>query len=636
MESSKAAAQRRGGRAWERKKGTGRPARLTATTMAERDVLPKWITQVPGGMRGALWMLLLLPLTLSGFTLSEWSRADAEQPPNVVLILTDDQGCGDLAFTGNPRLATPHLDRLAHEGTRFTQFYVSPVCAPTRASLLTGRYHLRTGVRGVIEGREFMVDEEVTLAEALSAAGYATGLVGKWHLGENYPWVPHAQGFDTFVGFRDGSHPYFDAVLERSGEPYPTEGYLTDVLTNHAIAFAERHQDVPFFLYLSYNAPHSPLQVPEAYVRPYRDLSEHTALIYGMMASVDANVGRLLERLDELGLAENTLVLFTSDNGPLYGGGGYERAERYNCGLRGTKYEVYEGGVRVPLVVRQPGAVPAGKTVDVPAAHIDLLPTVLDYADVPLPGGIILDGRSLRPLLSDTASSWPDRTLFMSYPGEQGQREAEPSPYPGGMATDGHYKMVNGEELYHLAADPGETTNLAAEKPDVLRRLDTAYRTFWEEANGERAPYPRVEVGHREENPARLAAHWARRTGGLQFQFEDDPPTYRDIGVHGDWLARWSEGDRATWPLDVRASGQYRVALRVRCSAARVLLRIEADEEATEQELSTCTSEGQTWREQEVGVLALSEGEVDLTLTLLGGGKELEVGEVILERLGNP
>ncbi|MGI9174353.1 MAG: arylsulfatase [Rhodothermales bacterium] len=583
-----------------------------------------------------MWGLLLLPLALSG-----WSPASAERPPNVVLILTDDQGCGDVAFTGNPRLATPHLDRLASEGTHLTQFYVAPVCAPTRASLLTGRYHLRTGVRGVIEGREFMVGEEVTLAEVLGAAGYATGLVGKWHLGENYPWVPHAQGFDTFVGFRDGSNPYFDAVLEQNGEPYPTQGYLTDVLTDHAIAFAEQHQAEPFFLYLSYNAPHSPLEVPEAYLRPYRDLPEHTALIYGMMASVDENVGRLLGRLDELGLTENTLILFTSDNGPLYGGGGYEQAERYNCGLRGTKYEVYEGGVRVPLVVRQPGKVPAGKTVDVPAAHIDLLPTVLDYAGVPLPESLALDGRSLRPLLggdtlaSDTASSWPNRTLFMSYAGEQGQRDREsaPAPYPGGMATDGTYKMVNGEELYHLAVDPGETRNLAAEKPEVLRRLDVAYRAFWDEANGERMPYPRVEVGHTEENPARLTAHWARRTGDLQFQFADDPPKYRDIGVHGDWLARWSDGDRATWPLDVQASGVYRIALRVRCSGAGALLRAEAGGEAVDRALSACTPEGRTWQEQDVGVIELSEGAVDLTVTLLEGGVGLGVGEVILERL---
>ena len=336
-------------------------------------------------MRGGAWTFLLLPFMLSG-----WGRADVrpphmDRPPNVVLILTDDQGCGDVGFTGNPRLQTPHLDRLAEEGAHFTRFYVAPVCAPTRASLLTGRHHLRTGVRGVIEGREFMVDDEVTLAERLQEAGYATGLFGKWHLGENYPWVPHAQGFDTFIGFRDGSSPYFDVLLERNGEPYPTEGYLTDVLTDHAIAFAERHRDAPFFLYLSYNAPHSPLQVPEVYVEPYRDLPEHTALIYGMMASVDANVGRLLGRLEELGLAENTLVLFTSDNGPLYGGGGYERAERYNCGLRGTKYDVYEGGIRVPLVARWPGEVPAGKTVDVPASYTDLLPTALDYAGVPLP-----------------------------------------------------------------------------------------------------------------------------------------------------------------------------------------------------------------------------------------------------------
>ena len=584
------------------------------------------------------WACLLLAV------LPRLSRADAtpprtDRPPNVVLILTDDQGCGDVAFTGNPRLATPHLDRLAGEGTRFTQFYVTPVCAPTRASLLTGRHHLRTGVRGVIEGREFMVEEEVTLAEVLQEAGYATGLFGKWHLGENYPWVPHAQGFDAFVGFRDGSNPYFDAVLERGGKPYPTRGYLTDVLTDHAMAFAERHQDEPFFLYLAYNAPHSPLEVPEAYAEPYRDLPEHTALIYGMMASVDENVGRLLGRLDELGLAENTLVLFTSDNGPLYSGGGYEQAERYNCGLRGTKYEVYEGGVRVPLVARWPGTVPAGGKVDVPTAVIDVLPTVLDYAGAAPPEDVALDGRSLRPLINGETRSWPDRTLFMSYAGERGQREKEPAPYPGGSATSRRYKMVNGEALYDLMVDPGETQNIAAEKPEVLHRLDAAYRAFWQEAHGERAPYPRVEVGHAEENPAQLTAHWAQRSGELVFQFADAPPKYRDVGVHGDWLSRWSEGDQAVWRLDVRGGGRYRVALRVRCTEGEEKARVEAEASGAviERDLSVCSPQGQTWEVQEVGVLEMAEGKADFAVRLLRkGSAALGVGGVILERLDGP
>ena len=373
--------------------------------------------------------------------------------------------------------------------------------------------------------------------------------------------------------------------------------------------------------------------MPADDLRPYRDLPEHTALIYAMMASVDANVGRLLDRLDALGLAEHTLVLFTSDNGPLYGGGGYERAERYNCGLRGTKYELYEGGVRVPLVARWPGEVPSGKEVDVPAAYTDVLPTVLDYAGVALPD-VRLDGRSLRPLLGADAAGWPERTLFMSYAGERGQREAAPSPYPGGSAIEGRYKMVDGEELYDLADDPGEARNIAAAKPEVLRRLDAAYRAFWAEASAERAPYPRVEVGHAEEDPARLTAHWAERSGSLLFQFAEDPPRYRDVGVHGDWLAGWDEGDRAVWPLDVRARGRYRVALRVRCVGGKARLRVGAGGQAVEGALSACTPGGAAWAEEEVGVLELSEGAADLAVTLLEGDG-VEVGEVILKRLAD-
>ena len=555
-------------------------------------------------------------------------------PPNVLLIMTDDQGCGDVAFTGNDRLQTPNLNRLAQDGTVVSSFYVAPVCAPTRASLMTGRYHQRTGVLGVIEGREFMVESEVTLAEVLKGAGYATALFGKWHLGENYPWVPRAQGFDEFIGFLDGSNPYFDQVLTRNGQPYPTEGYLTEVFTDEAIRFIEEHRDEPFFVYLPYNAPHGPLEVPDAYARPYADLPERTRKIYGMMAFVDENVGRLMRRLDALDLTEETLVLFLSDNGPLF-----SETRRHNCGFRGHKYTVYEGGMRVPLALRWPGHVPAGREVVRPAAHIDVLPTVLDYAGVPLPDSLIVDGRSLRPLLTTAPEEkrrvWPERTLFMSYPGEHTLSDQEPAPYPGGMSVTGRYKMVDGDALYDLNADRGESNNLAEEEPDLLSSLDAAYRAFWQDVSSERAPYPRVHVGHPEEDPARLTTHWAQLSGGLRWQFADDSTAYRTIGVHGDWISFWTGASAATWRLAFQADARYRVALRLRCQGAppgdvRVLVR--AAGHTTGRALPECTGQ---WTEQIVGTLRVPAGAHDLVLTVPEGvpNADLDVGEVIIERV---
>lgn len=565
-------------------------------------------------------------------------EGEEQRPPNVIMIVTDDQGCGDVGFTGNATISTPHLDRLAAEGAVFDRFYVSPVCAPTRASLMTGRYHPRTGVLGVIEGREFMVEQERTVAEHLSEAGYSTGLVGKWHLGENYPWIPQAQGFDEFVGFRDGSHPYFDVVLERNGRPFQTEGYLTDFLTDEAIDFVDRHQDTPFFLVLAYNAPHSPLEVPPSYLEPYEHLPEHTALIYGMMASVDENIGRLLERIDRLPDDEEPLLLLLSDNGPLYGGGGYERSERFNCGLRGTKYSVYEGGIRAPLVARWPGRIPSGVNIEHPAAHIDLLPTILDYAGHDAsPEAASWDGRSLRPLLEGNPEAWPPRLLFMSYPGEAGQKTSEPAPYPGGMAMTDTFKMVDGTELYNLHTDPGETEDVAGEHPDVLRQLDAAYRQFWEASSNERPPYPRVHVGHPEENPAVLTAHWANVSGGLAFQFGDDPPRYRSIGVHGDRIAQWTPGGEAVWRLDVRNAGLYEISARWLCagigngtgSSPRV--RVEIGANTFVQALSVCDAGPRGAVEHTLGQVTLPVGAADLSIRMIQGGNTLALQEVLID-----
>jgi arylsulfatase A-like enzyme len=464
--------------------------------------------------------------------------------PNVVLIMTDDQGYGDIGVHGNTLVKTPHLDRFSERGIELTRFYVSPVCAPTRASLLTGRYNLRTGVHGVTRGRETMRADEVTLAEALRPAGYKTALVGKWHLGEHYPYVPHAQGFDEFTGFRTGHwNRYFDAPLERNGRPFQSKGFITDFLTDEAIAFMERNRRDPFFLYLAYNAPHSPFQAPDENVKRFEgmDLDEKTKVVYAMVENIDTNFGRLLGAIDRLKLTEDTIVIFMTDNGPA--------GERYNANLRGRKATVFEGGVRVPFFLRWPARFKAPKKIDTLAGHIDLYPTLLELCGVTALQGKPIDGRSIVPVLEGKTENWPDRMFFT-----HSDRELS-APFPGAVRTQ-RYNLVNGTDLYEVGSDATEEKNIAAEHPDVVKRLQAAYDAWFAEVSREcrfeRLP---IQVGHAEENPVALPATQAYFDGHIAYRHKN--------GYAHDWLAGWTnEKDSVWWEIDVVRDGQYDVGLR--------------------------------------------------------------------------
>lgn len=462
--------------------------------------------------------------------------------PNVVLIMTDDQGYGDLSCHGNPYLKTPNLDALAGEGVEFTRFTVCPFCAPTRSSLMTGRYHLRTGVHGVTAGREAMRPEEVTLGRHLQKAGYRTAIVGKWHLGENYPYAPHARGFDEFTGFRTGHwNLYFDSPTERNGKPDRYRGYVTDALTNEGISFIERNRANPFFLYLAYNAPHSPYQLPQELFDKYRkfDIPPEAAAVYGMVENIDTNIGRLRSRLKALGLDSNTLLIFLTDNGP--------QTDRFNSGLRARKGSVYEGGTRVPFFIHLPGTTEPGRKVDRIAAHIDVVPTVLELCGVSATGPE-LDGRSLKPLLKPGAEkSWEDRKIYTHF-----EPAANPSGlYPASVRTQ-RWKMVNGKELYDLEADPGESKDLAAAEPRILASLKDDYESWFHRVATPRSfARPPVPVGYFEENPARIFAPQATLTGGARFQHRN--------GFAHDWVVDLGS---ASWDIDVHAAGEYEVALR--------------------------------------------------------------------------
>jgi arylsulfatase A-like enzyme len=436
------------------------------------------------------------------------------KPPNVVLVITDDQGYGDLGCHGNAKIRTPNLDRLAKQSTRLTNFYVCPVCSPTRASIMTGRYNYRTGVVDTYLGRSLMRPDEVTIAEFLRGAGYRTGIFGKWHLGDNYPLRAIDQGFQEALvckggGLTQPSDPpgnsYFDPVLMHNGKAEKTKGYCSDVFTDAALEFIHQPSDNPFFVYLAFNAPHEPLQVEKKLVEPYLklDLDETTAKVYAMVENIDANVGRLLKLLDEKKLADDTIVIFLTDNGP--------QQLRYNAGLRGRKGSVFEGGIRVPFFIRWPGKY-LSRDVPQPAAHIDLLPTLAAACGITLPANIKIDGRNLSPLLTDSRAGWPERSLFFQWHrgdvpeknrafAVRGPRYKLVQPFGAGMEREREkWELM----LFDLAADPGEQKNIAAQNEPIVRAMQKEYAAWFDDVGKHGYDPPRIYLGADAENPVTL------------------------------------------------------------------------------------------------------------------------------------
>lgn len=480
--------------------------------------------------------------------------------PNVFLIMTDDQGWGDIRSHGNPEIATPNLDRLAASGARFDRFYVSPVCAPTRAGLLTGRYHLRTGTHGVTRGRENMRSEEVTIAERFQAAGYATGCFGKWHNGAHFPMHPNGQGFDTFVGFCAGHwNNYFDTQLERNGIPFKSEGFIADVLTDEASRFirenATASEPTPFFCYVPLNTPHSPWQVPDAYFNKYqnRGLDEKAACAYAMCVHIDDCVGRLLATLEELKIADNTIVIFLTDNGP--------NSDRFNGEMRGRKGSVHEGGVRVPLFVRYPKTISPGTTIDRITANIDLFPTLVELCDLPESEdkALPLDGVSLVPLLLGKEWQHEDRKLLTFR--RQGDQGAVRSQQWRAVLERGKW------QLYDMQADPNQTKNLAATETSKLEELQTYYETQLAQIRPEpMQPLP-APLGYDQRELVSLPAHEAilidaegKREGNVGINYHGTQ------GWANDWISNWTSTEAmVTWDVEVHKASRYHVTLRYAC-----------------------------------------------------------------------
>ncbi|MBW3541126.1 MAG: arylsulfatase [Planctomycetes bacterium] len=562
----------------------------------------------------------------------------AENPPNVLVVLTDDQGWGDLSGHGNTNLATPNIDSLAADGALFERFYVCPVCSPTRAEFLTGRYHPRGGVRGVSTGGERLDLDEHTIAQTFKAAGYATAAFGKWHNGLQHPYHPNARGFDEFYGFCSGHWgQYFDPELEHNNKLVRGKGFIIDDLTDHALAFIENNRERPFVCYLPYNTPHSPMQVPDRFWKKFADVDlklrhqganredvDHTRAALAMCENINWNVGRLLAKLDELNLAERTIVVYFSDNGP--------NGWRWNGGMRGRKGSTDEGGVRVPLFVRWPGHIRPGTRVGQISGAIDLLPTLADLAGIEVAAEQPLDGVSLEPLLTGSAADWPDRRLFSHWNGRVSVRTQQ-------------YRLDDAGRLYDMEADPGQTMDVGAEHPDLRNTLRASVAKWRKD----------VLAGlGRDDRP---------------FTVGYSPTTFlpaRDGVPHGNvqrsarapncsYFTNWtSPDDRITWDIKVSEDGRYEAAVYYTCAADDVGSTVELtfgdsrtsakvtdphDPPLVGEEHDRVSRGGESYvkdfKPLSLGVLPLKAGRGQLTLQApkVAGRQVMDVRYVVLTRL---
>jgi len=478
--------------------------------------------------------------------------------PNVLLIITDDQGYGDLACHGNPVIKTPALDRLHDESIRLTNFHVSPTCAPTRAALMTGRYTDCTGSWHTIMGRSLMNAEEVTLAQCFKASGYRTGMFGKWHLGDNYPFRPQDRGFDVAIMNGGGGvhqtpdyfgNDYFDDTYFHNGKPEKFQGFCTDVWFANAMKFiAEaKREGKPFFCYLPTNAPHGPYWAPENYEAMYRKYQDRVPPgFYGMITNIDDNMAKMLRFLKENGLERNTILIFMSDNGSAAGW------RMFNAGMKGHKGSAYDGGHRVPFFIRWPaGGMLSPRDIDTLTAHIDVLPTLVDLCGLKKPAGPPVYGKSLRPLLYSENPDWPDRVIVTD-----SQRLEHLVKWRQTAVMTQRWRLVNPSgngdpsklELYDIHKDPGQNDDVARQYPYVFQQLKAEYEKWWKIGSERAEEYSRIVLGNDADNPARLTCHDWHGDGATK--------TWNQTGI------RKAPAANGWWAVEIERAGDYRIELR--------------------------------------------------------------------------
>lgn len=582
---------------------------------------------------------LLLSLSVCSVFLacSKPEKSETPDKPNIILIMTDDQGYGDFGFTGNRHVKTPVLDELAANSILFNSFYVSPVCAPTRASLMTGRQSLRTGIRDTYNGGAIMHTDEVTIAEFLKKANYTTGIFGKWHLGDNYPSRPMDQGFDEslihlsggmgqvgdITTYFKGDSSYFNPILWQNGKQKAFEGYCSDIFATEAMNFIKQNKANPFFCYLAFNAPHTPLQLPQKYYDMYKDIDpsegfkdvdnlpemterdkEDARKVYGMVSNIDDNIGKLLTQLEELGIAENTILIFMTDNGP--------QQKRFTGGMRGRKTMVYRGGVRVPMMLRYPQKYPEAKSINVTATHMDILPTLAAICNLELPKDRELDGHSLLPLLEGKEVSWADRPLFFSW------ARRYPELYNNVALQMGDYRLVGMTdfdaemtdfELYNINSDPGEEVNLNVEQKEVARTLkkefDKQYHSLISSVH--LVNQPPIVVGAEQENPIILNRNDAGGERGIWAQEE----------VYGKWRVSVNEG-------------KYKAVFKFIKPVSSGTMYLEVGSKVFKK-----VFEGENLERVEMNNIKLSQGTCDLIPFYVSAGKRIFPFYVEMDKLQN-
>jgi arylsulfatase A-like enzyme len=477
------------------------------------------------------------------------------QKPNVVLVITDDQGYGDLGCTGNSWIQTPHIDAFHDDAVRLTDFHVSPLCTPTRGAIMTGKNPVRNGAWATCWGRSILKKDQLTMADVFATNGYRTGMFGKWHLGDNYPYRPQDRGFQHVVAHKGGGvgqtpdfwgNNYFDDTYFHNGKPVSHEGYCTDVWFEEATRFIEEDTETPFFTFISTNAPHSPYLVADRYKEPYLvnpDIPEPA--FNGMITNIDENFGRLRARLAELGLEENTILIFMTDNGS---SGGSELDENgfvttgYNAGMRGKKGSYYDGGHRVPFFMRWPAAsLKGGRDVTDISHHVDLLPTFIDLCGLGIVEESPFDGTSVAKLIQGDEQQLPDdRVQFVQYR----QNTNPPEKWDNAVLTR-QWRLIGGTELYDIKADPGQRHDVAAKNAEVVERLRSAHEEWWEEIQPSLLSYAPIALGHEAENPTKLCAM----------------DVMGDVAWHQTHIIQ-AQTSTGNWMVEVTRPGSYRFTLR--------------------------------------------------------------------------
>jgi arylsulfatase A-like enzyme len=567
----------------------------------------------------AIPVILLLGIKCA----DSYKKTSLKGKPNIILIMIDNVGYPEIGINGNELVKTPNLDHFASEGIRFSRFYSNPLCAPTRASLMTGRYYYRTGVIHTSRGGAKMHGSEVTIAELLKNIGYTTGMFGKWHLGDNYPMRPQDQGFNETLIHKSGRlgqvpdkpNTYINPKLWENGKYVQKHGYCTDIFFDAAIDFMQKHQNKPFFIYLPTNVAHATseagLEVPQKYSTPYLEMGheKNIAAVCGMINNFDENFGRLTDKLSSLGLREKTLVIFLSDDGNV-------RINKVD--YRGHGYATpYEGSIRVPCFVQWPGHLPGKIKVDHIANHIDILPTLLDATGTDAPDNLTIDGLSLLPLLKGKGKDWAERMIFL-----QCERGMTPHRYKNCAVISERFKLIGYPntfedrdlitsrhnpvlELYDISSDPGETTNLADRHPEILKNLRAAYDNWFDDVKSTRQFSPGlIHVGSDAENPVYLCR-------------------YQD--------ATYIDKKPAGWPLFIERPGNYEVTVNRGESLEEGKLIIQFDSTYVVQALSQGENQA---------VVSFPEGRVNFNAWVKEGGKDYiprpdedKIGDVLIRRI---